>query len=102
MDLEFSWEIDEREMMPTSSNGVKMYESRDKDRYFVSTLTFTPLRIDSYLVKCTAALGRLDTAYHNIRVITGEAPETPIDLQYDSSREIFSWRSQRQESFKTD
>ncbi|XP_075255489.1 neuronal cell adhesion molecule-like isoform X3 [Convolutriloba macropyga] len=102
MDIDFAWEIDEREMIPTTSNGVRMYGSRDRERYFVSTLTYTPMRIDSYLVKCTAALGGLDKVSHTIRVITGEAPETPIDLQYDLSREVFSWRSQRQDSFKTD
>ena len=71
MDIDFAWEIDEREMIPTTSNGVRMYGSRDRERYFVSTLTYTPMRIDSYLVKCTAALGGLDKVSHTIRVITG-------------------------------
>ena len=31
-----------------------------------------------------------------------EAPEAPIDLQYEVSRQVFSWRSQRQDSFKVD
>ncbi|XP_063728169.1 uncharacterized protein LOC134855557 isoform X2 [Symsagittifera roscoffensis] len=102
MDIVFTWFLDERQMMPTLSNNIRVTDSRDRDGYKESVMLFVPPRIDAYHVRCMAGLGRLDNLTHEIRLITGEAPEAPIDLQYEVSRQVFSWRSQRQDSFKVD
>ena len=89
MDIVFTWFLDERQMMPTLSNNIRVTDSRDRDGYKESVMLFVPPRIDAYHVRCMAGLGRLDNLTHEIRLITGGLSIKQIIRKTDES----SWMS---------